>query len=146
MNLFASRSARFVLGSFVGAALGVGVACAATPDDSLADEEWVLVELSGEPVPGGEIVATLRYAAAEKRVSGAAGCNRYFGSVLEGPAGGDLKLGPIGATRKLCPPPAMEFEGRFLAVLATVSRWERAGGELRLTGSAGSLRFEVRPR
>lgn len=125
--------------------LAVCVACAATPEDSLAGEEWGLVEISGDPVPGGEIGATLRYAAAEKRVSGSAGCNRYFGTVLAGPAGGALKLGPIGATRKLCAPPAMEFEGRFLGVLRTVARWERVGAELLLTGSAGSLRFEVRP-
>jgi len=124
--------------------LAVCVACAATPEDSLAGEEWLLVEISGEPVPGGEIVATLRYAAAEKRVSGSAGCNRYFGTVLEGPAGGDLQLGPIGATRKLCASPAMELESRFLGVLRSVTRWEPLGAELLLSGPDGTLRFAVR--
>ncbi|MGI9430934.1 MAG: META domain-containing protein [Myxococcota bacterium] len=144
MNLFEPRSASLALGSFLGVALAVGVACAATPEGSLGDEEWVLVEISGDPVPGGEIVATLRYSAAEKKVSGSAGCNRYFGTAVEGPAGGELKLGPIGATRMMCAPPAMELEGRFLGVLETVVRWERFGAELVLTGSAGSLRFEAR--
>jgi heat shock protein HslJ len=144
LNLYATRSAGLALGSFLAIALGIAVACAATPEASLGEEEWVLVEISGDPVPDGEIVATLQYAAAEKRVSGSAGCNRYFGTVLEGPAGGDLKLGPIGATRKLCAPPAMELESRFLGVLRSVTRWERLGAELLLSGPDGTLRFAVR--
>ncbi|TCW32930.1 META and DUF4377 domain-containing protein [Gulbenkiania mobilis] len=46
------------------------------------------------------------------RISGFAGCNRYFGSV--GPNGPH----PIGSTRMMCPPDRMQIEKDFLTVLS----------------------------
>ena len=132
-------------------ALALGVACAtAEPGEapvlSFDDEEWVLVEISGEPLAAGGPEATLRYDAAERRVGGSAGCNRYFGGLLEGPEGGAFRLGPVGATRMMCPPPEMELERRFLEQLGATRRWERTGERLELSGETASLVFEARPR
>ena len=126
-------------------ALLLGVACAGeTPAAALGGVDWVLVELSGEPVPQGEPEATLAYDPAERRVAGSAGCNRYFGGLVKGPDGGAFELGPVGATRRLCPAPQMALEDRFLPALGEVRRWERSGDRLRLVGQAVSLVFAAR--
>jgi heat shock protein HslJ len=139
---------RLALGVLFGFALEMSAACAAPPGAgspvSFAAVEWVLVEISGNAVATGGPVVTFEYDPVEARVAGSAGCNRYFGGVLDGPSGGALRLGPIGATRKMCPPPQMDLESLFLTQLASTASWERMGSRLRLLGPSGSLRFEAR--
>lgn len=66
------------------------------------------------------------------RVSGSAGCNRYFGSVREsGPS--ELAIGPLGSTRMACPEPKMETEHRFLKALEKVNGFGFLNGRLALT-------------
>lgn len=46
---------------------------------------------------------------------GHGGCNSFFGGYVQD--GSALTLGPIGATKKLCPPAIMQIETRLLSVL-----------------------------
>jgi uncharacterized membrane protein/heat shock protein HslJ len=95
----------------------------------LGSDPWLLSELGrGERVP-----AEVRIDAAfeEGRISGSAGCNRYFANI-ESPTPGALRIGPIGATRRMCEPPVMELEDRYLAALSAVTRGSLSGGQLEL--------------
>ena len=58
----------------------------------------------------------------EGRLSGNASCNLIMASYTVD--GDQLTIGPVGATRKLCPPALMEQEQRFLAALEDVVRAE----------------------
>jgi heat shock protein HslJ len=141
-------TSRSACGLWFGLVLGAGVACAAPPgeasDRTFDAGEWVLVEISGEPLEAGGPEATLAWDAAERRIAGSAGCNRYFAGVVQGPEGGVLELGPVATTRMMCPPPEMDLEQRFLARLEATERWEHAGDRLVLSGPSGGLAFEAR--
>ncbi len=117
-----------------GLACRSGSGAAPTPVETaslagLVGPRWVLTELGrGETVPAEvEIDAVFE----PERIAGSAGCNRYFASVgSEAP--GVMRIGPIGATRRMCPSPAIDLEGRYLAALGSVSAWRLAAGRLEL--------------
>ena len=90
---------------------------------------WRLTHLDRQTqVPEGVLV-TLTVEG--DRVSGSAGCNRYFGSVREsGP--GVLAVGPLGSTRMACPEPKMETERRYLSALGRVREFGFLNGQLAL--------------
>ncbi len=72
------------------------------------------------------------------RVSGSAGCNNFTGGyTVEGNA---IKIGPLAATRKLCPSPegVMEQEVQFLAALESAATYRIDGNrmDLRTAGDA----------
>jgi heat shock protein HslJ len=127
--------------------LGV-FACGSVPAPSSGSDldgtSWLLVQIGGEELASGSPEATLEFDLGERRVAGSAGCNRYFGGIIEGPEGGVLRVGPVGATRMHCPPPQMELEHRFLTSLGAVARWERMEGRLHLSGDEGELLFRLR--
>ena len=91
---------------------------------NLAGSEWRLVDLAGEKTVAVE--QTLRFSA-DNKVTGKGGCNSYFGryDVLDG----ELSIGPIGATKKLCERSIMRYEERFFAALRTALNAERVGDE-----------------
>ncbi len=77
--------------------------------------------------------------AADGRVSGSAGCNRFTGSyTAEGPA---LRIGPAAATRRMCvgPEQIMEQEQQFLKALETVATMRMEGDRLELRTADGAL-------
>jgi len=92
---------------------------------------WRLVELDGAapalaraPELQIEVDGTLR---------GFAGVNRFSGQAeLEAFGQGEIRSGPMIATRMAGSPEAMELEARFLALLAAPLEWRRRGGELQL--------------
>lgn len=71
------------------------------------------------------------------RVTGNGGCNQFFGS-YELTAGG-LRLGPIGATRKLCMEPIMSRETSFLQALELTRRVSAHAGALELLDEDGEV-------
>ena len=71
----------------------------------------------------------------EKKLSGYAGCNRFFG-VYE-ISGYNLKFGNIASTKMFCP--EMELESSFLKRLADVDRFEVSDSRLRLFSGKESL-------
>ncbi len=72
----------------------------------LADSRWVL---AGSSAPVDLAFQGLT------QVSGSAGCNRYTGPAKV--EGAQLRLGPLAATRRMCPGDAMAVESRVLKAL-----------------------------
>jgi heat shock protein HslJ len=113
----------------------------------LAGAEWVLRAWAwDEPAPATPEV-TLKLDGG--RLAGSAGCNGYFGPVEAGSQPGDVTVGPLGATRKMCPEPAMTVETRFLQQLGGVQRIRFVAGQLALPytkkdGSFGVMLFDRR--
>ena len=98
------------------------------PGDSsgLVGDEWIVEDIDG----GGVIDATQASLgfAPDGSLSGLATCNRMLGRYEIGadatPTGGSLAFDKVGATMMLCPPALMDQEGKLLAALETVSRFE----------------------
>jgi heat shock protein HslJ len=109
------------------------------PLAKLAGATWTLVSLGGQPVPQGTRLPTIAFDGA--RVAGIGGCNRYTGQIQE-TAPGTVAVGRIASTKMACPPPAMDVEGQFFALLAQVTQYRLAGPRLVLSGSSGELSFE----
>ena len=109
--------------------------------DPLADTAWSLERLADAPVPDG-IMVTARFR--EGRVGGISGCNRYFASYEV--TGDSLRIGPAGATKKMCAGPEMAIENRFLAALPEVAVFRVGEGRLVLLRRDGSaLTFSQDP-
>lgn len=126
----------------VAASAATLTACGLTPQDNDRQAErvygqtWIAQEVAGEPVSGG-VEPSLVFDS-DGKVSGNAGCNGYFGSVIiDGQA---MSFGNLGATRKLCPEPAMKQEGLLLEALDSTRgyRLENDGLEL-LDGEGATL-------
>jgi heat shock protein HslJ len=71
--------------------------------------------------------------ATDGKISGFAGCNRYFGGwgYLEG-SKDTIRVWRTGSTRMACPEPVMTLEYRFLEEITRVSTFAIEGNELRL--------------
>lgn len=133
---------RSILGMF---ALGLG-ACAVAPASSspsaaasaapsLSGTRWVgVVDSSTDrrAVPRLEFVR-------EGRVTGFTGCNMLNGAWSV--EAGEVRLGAIATTKRMCLGPGGEIENRVLAVLGDKSRVTREGAKLVLVGPGGE-RFE----
>lgn len=80
---------------------------------------------------------------ADGKVTGAAGCNRYFASYKQN--GGKLTIGPPGATRMFCADPAglMEQEQSFLAALQSANSLQLAGDRLTLRTEKGAIAISL---
>jgi len=90
---------------------------------------WKAFELDGKLVDG----PTLDYA--EDKVTGHAGCNRFFGPIAI--AGDDkVKIGPLGATRMFCDG-KMDLERSYLAALQGATTFSLEDGVLTLKGEGG---------
>ncbi len=116
--------------------------------NALSGTAWVLRRWTwGEAAPS-EPEVTLAFR--DGRLSGSAGCNAYFAAAADGPAPGDVAMGPSGTTRRACPPPAMEVEARFLRQLASVDKYGFLAGRLALSfqqgGERATMLFEGRPQ
>jgi putative lipoprotein len=106
---------------------------------SLAGATWTLVSLGGQPLPTDLRPPTAVFDGV--RVSGLGGCNRYAGQIDE-TAPGTIAVSPLAATKMACPPPAMDVESRYFALLAQVTHYRLAGSRLVLSGPSGELAFE----
>ena len=99
----------------------------------LARTEWVVTEIQGDPV-ASEVRSTMAFDD-EGKVTGSAGCNRYFGAYSVD--GDSISFGHLAATQMMCPPEQMEQESRFLEVLGRAERFEESGGALVLSFADG---------
>ena len=100
----------------IGFLLAVG--CSTTAEspgvvDELIGTDWGLEEIDGRGVVDN-VQSTLRFEKSD-RITGWGGCNRYFTGFRF--SGNDIKLGPIGSTRRICPPVVMDQEDRFFQAL-----------------------------
>jgi copper homeostasis protein (lipoprotein) len=90
----------------------------------LFETKWVLTKLAGlSSVKSGLTgeAPSLMFDQLQSRVSGFAGCNRYFGTYRLSDEGG-FHITNIGATKMACDD--MELERTFLAALETIDRFE----------------------
>lgn len=116
--------------------------------EDLEGRAWRLQTLGDRELAGMPEI-TLEFA--EGKIGGSSGCNRYFAAVTDdGEQGGGISIGPVGSTRKACPPAVMKLEQQYLEALRQVTRFSFEGSELLLSwgedGEAGVLRFvEVSP-
>ena len=77
---------------------------------------------------------------ADGALSGFAGVNRFSGRAEpEALHAGQLRTGPLAATRMAGPPAAMAVEARLFALLATALDWRREGAELTLRAEGRTL-------
>ena len=102
-------------------------------------QPWRLIALSGQSSPGDSPI-TLSFSR-EGRVSGNGGCNNFFG-IFNAKPNGELSIGRVSSTRKLCPD-ASELEARFFENLEGISGFVIEGRRLRLFGFAGNMEFEA---
>ena len=115
--------------------------------DTLAGSEWVLRAWSwNEPA---QLTPEVTLKLDGSRLVGNAGCNNYFAAVTSGGAPGDIKVGAVGSTRKMCPEAAMTVEQRFLQQLGGATRLQFVGGQLALSyakpdKTAGVMLFDRR--
>lgn len=99
----------------------------------LAGSEWRPTAI-GEAAWTGD--AFVRFEG-EGRLEGDSGCNRFFGPYrLDGDG---VEIGPLAATRKTCPEPAMSNETRLLHALEAARGFVRDGTRLTLTDQDGEL-------
>jgi len=106
--------------------------------DQLIGRSWVLESIDSDPLVGAGPRPQISFGN-ELKISGLAGCNRFFGSAtLEQ---GRLVSGPLGTTMMACPPPQDELERKVLAVLSTGCEIELAAENesLTLRGSGHTL-------
>jgi len=117
-------------------------------DVEKAGTEWVLRAWTwDEPAPATPEV-TVKFDGA--RLAGHAGCNSYFAQLKPGDQPGDLTIGPAGATRMMCPEPAMTVATRFLQQLGGVTQVRFMAGQLALPyantdKTFGVMLFDRRP-
>lgn len=123
------------------AAVVLGLAaCSLVNDvtDELAERlygrTWIAEEVGGQPVPGGLEPSLL--VEPDGKVTGHAGCNGYFGSVIV--AGEAMSFGNLGATRKACAEPAMSQEDRLLDALDSTRGYRLQDGNLVLLDGSGA--------
>lgn len=109
---------------------------------SLVASEWVLVDLSGTPVPESSRRATLVFFEPGK-ISGSGSCNGFTGSVEVGELG-VVKVGPLATTRMACPPPLGDQETAYLTALEKAERLGMEGEQLIIysQGVEKPLRFK----
>ncbi len=103
----------------------------------LKGTSWSGVRIAGDTIPpNAKITANFGL---DGQMNGSAGCNRYFTAYKENQS--KLTLGPIGATKKLCPELQMLAEKRFLAALGSANGWAMKDGNLILFGTGAELTF-----
>ena len=113
---------------------------------SVSGAEWELIELRGQPAPlgAGGRRATLRFEADSARISGFAGCNRYFSSYTLSDDQPTLRFSAIGMTKMACSQ-GMDLERQFADALAQVTRYAIENNRLTLLDASSALAVFTRP-
>lgn len=105
--------------------------CANKETVSLEGQEWRLVEMPGTELNSPrDKPPTLYFDHKEKRITGFAGCNRFFGNYHK--EGEHLEIGPLGSTRMSCGD-RDNLEHTFLRQLEKVQIWQVSQDQLSLS-------------
>lgn len=113
---------------------------------TLVGYKWILTELDGKPVERATIprqVISITFDGTERRISGSAGCNSYFGS-YESSSGNRIYCSKINSTKMACSEEKMSTEQAFLKMLELIDRYLIKGEHLFLSNAEGDVvaRFE----
>ena len=124
----------------------LSVACSHTGTPSmsvgeLVGTEWVLEDLGGDGT-ADRVQSSVRFEKNDKIV-GWGGCNRYFAGFRSD--GSSIDIGPIGATRRICPSVVMDQEERFFKALEKARSVAKQGNFLviNVEGFEKPLRFSM---
>lgn len=111
----------------------------AAPKTSLTGTHWRIAEVNQHALPadGPKQTPNITFDPVAKRVTGFAGCNRFFGSYRQ--TGAQLKIENIGATRMACAGNLMDEENEILKALEQVDRFRIAGDEMELLADGRSV-------
>lgn len=105
---------------------------AALPAAELRGTRWLPHRLAGQPVtPAADKELYLQLHTADEQAEGLAGCNRFRGS-FELPVVGQLRFGPLLATKMACPD--LPTETSFMNALNATRTYQISGDTLRLYG------------
>lgn len=107
------------------------LAACQTQNISLFETEWKLKTIHGKDYSTFNPPATLTFMQEENRVSGHAGCNRFFGGYTL--TDDNLSVGQLGATKMFCED-KMELEDNYLKALEQVKRYRIKGNTLQFLG------------
>lgn len=109
------------------------------PPLPLAGTLWTLRELTGMPVAAheGSVGPSLQIDAAERRVAGSTGVNRYMGGVSFDAT--TLSFSAIASSRRAGPLPAMAVERSLLQALEATRAYRISGAQLDLLDGSGAL-------
>jgi heat shock protein HslJ len=133
MGFFQSRAALLAACCISGL---ITAACAtkAPPalSSDLAGTHWAVQTIDGRPVLGRAPSVSFAH---EDRISGAAGCNSFFG-IYEA-ENGAIDVRALGHTERACELPVMSMEQSFLSVLDKADRYEREDNRLVITAEDG---------
>lgn len=129
-SVFIALIALLATGSFAAERLGGG--------------RWQLVELNGKKLANSQIY--VEFDEEKMRLSGHAGCNRFFGAY--GLTGNNVALTGIGSTKMACMQPGvMRTEAAFLRALSDATKIRENGMNLRIfIGNKRAMRFKRMPR
>lgn len=111
---------------------------------NLGGERWQLTELNGKRMSNSRIY--VEFDEGQMRVSGHAGCNRFFGGYeLEGQS---FTVAGVGSTKMACMRPgSMETEREFLKALGSATRLRKNGTNLNLfAAKTRTMRFRAMPK
>lgn len=97
---------------------------------SVSDAQWFLESIGGEKVEyqNSERQVYIRFDKATGKISGMAGCNRFFGTYTQN--GENISFSELGMTRLSCPD--MEIEARFKDVMSKANKASIKGTKLTL--------------
>ena len=101
--------------------------------DGLFGEKWLVEFISGEST--FDKLRTDLLISEDGKISTTIGCNRIFGQVTID--ADRLTVGQLASTRKACPQPLMELEGKYAAALGTTRSFRIKGRLLEFVDAAG---------
>ncbi len=126
---------------------GQALAVFTAPGQGLQGTSWLVTAYNSGTgltsiISGSTVTTTF---GADSRVSGSAGCNRYFGAYTSTAAQRDINIVQVGLTRMLCQPAdAMVQEGNFITALKAATSYQIAGQHLTLSKKDGSVAVSLK--
>ena len=103
---------------------------------ALEGESWILTQML---TAGGQTEIVQTGVSAEfdgSTISGNSGCNAYHASYEA--TGSEISLGPIAATKKICPEDEQSTEDRYLQLLAEIGSFEVSGRSMSMNDTDGT--------
>ena len=122
----------------VAACAGPGGARSGNPEP-LVGTQWLAQTIEGRQASLYP-ASTVRFDIGQ-RITGNAGCNSFNGTI--GYSGNQLAVGPLAATRMMCPPEVMSQEAAFLQALQTAQRFAVSDWLLTLYGPSGNVQMTL---
>lgn len=98
---------------------------------------WVLEDMAGRGADFEEAPQLILHP--DGRLNGSGGCNVFFGSYTL--KNDDIKIGPLGSTKRSCGEPADQMEARYFSILSQAESIRLSNDVLTIQGASGSLRF-----